>query len=118
MELVSCDTFAVLPDKTADGAIIFGKNSDRPKGEVQEVIFSPSKSHLQDQEIQCTYIKVASAPAGRSLACYLSRPAWMWGAEMGANEAGVVAGNEAVWTAAFDEESALQPRLLGMDLLR
>jgi len=48
----------------------------------------------------------------------LSRPAWMWGAEMGVNSAGVAAGNEAVWTAASDPDVDLRERLLGMDLLR
>lgn len=25
----SCDTFVALPDATADGSVVFGKNSDR-----------------------------------------------------------------------------------------
>jgi hypothetical protein len=41
----------------------------------------------------------------------------MWGAEMGANEKGVVIGNEAVWTK-LNSEDDLVERLLGMDLLR
>ncbi len=44
MGLVSCDTFVVLGDSTATGETIFGKNSDRPAGEVQEVLFSPGGS--------------------------------------------------------------------------
>jgi len=31
-----CDTFVALPDATLDGALIFGKNSDRPNGEIQD----------------------------------------------------------------------------------
>ena len=38
----------------------------------------------------------------------------MWGAEMGANEAGVIIGNEAVWTKVAPGSAAL----LGMDLVR
>lgn len=36
---------------------------------------------------------------------------------MGANDAGVVIGNEAVWTV-VDDESIEEERLLGMDLVR
>ena len=35
----SCDTFVVLPSATSHGGIIFGKNSDRPQGEVQELVY-------------------------------------------------------------------------------
>lgn len=49
----------------------------------------------------------------------LSKPAWMWGAEMGANNKNVVIGNEAVWTNNNEGDGdARQKRLLGMDLVR
>jgi len=44
--------------------------------------------------VQCTYIGVIQAP--EMLECILSRPSWLCGCEMGANEAGVVGGNEAI----------------------
>ena len=31
----SCDTFVAMGDVTVGGNVIFGKNSDRPRGEVQ-----------------------------------------------------------------------------------
>ncbi|NWJ00691.1 SCRN2 protein, partial [Crypturellus undulatus] len=62
---------------------------------------------------QCTYIEIEQAE--RTHAVVLSRPAWLWGAEMGANEHGVCVGNEGVWTR---EPVGEQEALLGMDLVR
>ena len=51
----SCDTFVVMSDKTVSGQVIFGKNSDRPLGEVQEVVWIPSKSNSTGSRLQvCT----------------------------------------------------------------
>lgn len=63
--------------------------------------------------LQCTYIEIEQAPLTHAVV--LSRPAWLWGAEMGANEHGVCIGNEAVWGR---EEIQDQEALLGMDLVR
>ena len=52
MNTVSCDTFVVLPPLTAHGGIIFGKNSDRPKGEVQELIYQPAQQHSAGEQLQ------------------------------------------------------------------
>jgi secernin len=62
--------------------------------------------------VQCTYLQIPQAR--QTFAVILSKPRWMWGAEMGANEHGVVIGNEAVWTT----EPYAQTGLLGMDLVR
>ena len=45
MEPCSCDTFVALPPATIDNRIIFGKNSDRPCDEVQEVVYFPAAVH-------------------------------------------------------------------------
>ena len=60
----------------------------------------------------CTWVDVPQAE--HTHATVISRPWWMWGAEMGANEHGVVIGNEAVFTKGPDGPKAL----LGMDLVR
>lgn len=66
---------------------------------------------------QCTYIEVETT--GPTKAVILSKPAWMWGAEMGANECGVAIGNEAIWTKDNEGDSdTTVKRLLGMDLVR
>jgi hypothetical protein len=62
--------------------------------------------------VQCTWIDIPQA--AHTAAVMLSRPWWMWGAEIGANEHGVVIGNEAVFTKGRYGDKAL----LGMDLLR
>ena len=66
--------------------------------------------------MRCSYIEIAQAE--QTLPVLLSKPSWMWGAEMGANSAGVVIGNEAVWNRLSDPQHDLVSRLLGMDLLR
>lgn len=111
----SCDTFVALPPATGKGRVIFGKNSDRPALEVQEVVFVPAADHALGCKLQCTYIEVDQVP--HTHAAILSKPAWMWGAEMGANDQGVCIGNEAVWTK-LNGPSDLEERLLGMDLVR
>lgn len=47
----SCDTFVILPPLTDSNFRIFGKNSDRPANEVQEVIFV-SNEHTSDNKDQ------------------------------------------------------------------
>jgi hypothetical protein len=74
------------------------------------------KVFIVGEKVKCTYIEVDQAPS--TYPCILSKPDWMWGAEMGANSQGVVIGNEAVWDRLSDPKVDLVPRLLGMDLLR
>lgn len=63
--------------------------------------------------LQCTYIEIEQVP--KTHAVVLSRPSWLWGAEMGANEHGVCVANEAVVTR---EPASESEALLGMDLVR
>lgn len=102
-----CDTVcSVGPDR-----VLFGKNSDREPGEAQGVELIPARSGLSGAQ-RCTHVEVPQVE--RTRAVLLSRPAWMWGGEMGANDAGVVAGNEAVFTRFEVAKSGIT----GMDLLR
>lgn len=48
----SCDTFVVLPSATAHKGVIFGKNSDRPQGEVQELVYYPKQEYPADSKLQ------------------------------------------------------------------
>ncbi|MHA2007023.1 MAG: C69 family dipeptidase [Promethearchaeota archaeon] len=107
-----CDTLIALTNSTYDGSVIFGKNSDRPFDEVQLISYIPKRKHPKGEELKCTYISIPQVP--ETAAILLSQPWWMWGAEMGTNEFGVVIGNEAVYT----REPLRSSGLLGMDLLR
>ncbi len=108
-----CDTFIALPNATFDGSVIFAKNSDREANEPQIIEYHPSKLYPKFTKLQCTYIQIPQVE--KTHAVIISRPFWMWGAEMGVNEHGVVIGNEAVFTKLKVADANV---LTGMDLLR
>ncbi|MFX1273797.1 MAG: C69 family dipeptidase [Promethearchaeota archaeon] len=107
-----CDTFIALGSVTEDGSVIFGKNSDRLMSEAQLITYQPKINYPHDSILKCSFIEIPQVLESASV--ILSQPYWMWGAEMGANEYGVVIGNEAIATI----EPLKDQGLLGMDLLR
>jgi dipeptidase len=108
-----CDNIVAVAAATADGSVIFGKNSDREPNEAHQVMIIPRTTHPERSQTHCTYIDIPQVP--ETNAVLLCRPSWLWGAEMGANEHGVVIGNTAVFTReAYDT----RPGLTGMDYLR
>ncbi len=108
-----CDTIVALGNSTADGTVIFGKNSDRHPNEAHEVVILPAAEHAAGSVVKCTYIEVPQVPVTYQV--LLAKPFWIWGAEMGTNEHGVTIGNEAVFTRT---PYGKQPGLIGMDFLR
>lgn len=108
-----CDTMVIPPQHSLSGAMLFAKNSDRDPNEAQLIDFVAGADHPQPSTLKCTYIQIPQVAHTNSV--LLSRPFWIWGAEMGTNDKGVVIGNEAVFTKIPHEK---QPGLIGMDLLR
>eukprot|EP00931_Biecheleriopsis_adriatica_P074623 TRINITY_DN4863_c3_g1_i1.p1 TRINITY_DN4863_c3_g1~~TRINITY_DN4863_c3_g1_i1.p1 ORF type:complete len:232 (+),score=28.29 TRINITY_DN4863_c3_g1_i1:36-731(+) len=111
----SCDTFVFVAGEGGPSSTLFGKNSDRPSEEAHEVRYIPAAEHAAGSYVRCTYLEIPQA--AKTYSVVLSRPQWLWGCEMGANECGVVGGNEAIHSQLSDELGS-EARLLGMDLLR
>ncbi len=107
-----CDTLVATPAITSNGSMILAKNSDREANEAQIITWVPSMDYNRGEMVECTYLKIPQVR--HTFSVFLSRPFWMFGAEMGINEHGVAIGNEAVFTrVAYSKKG-----LTGMDLLR
>ena len=104
-----CDTQLIRQK----GETFFAKNSDREASEPQIVCYIPPVVDDDNVELQTTYLSILQSPCRHGV--ILSRPAWLWGAEMGVNDCGVVIGNEAVFSKLVARTGVA---LLGMDLVR
>ncbi len=108
-----CDTLVAVGQTTADGTVILAKNSDRQPNEAHVLLHLPRARHEPASTVQCTYVEIPQVP--ETYEVLLSKPFWIWGNEMGANECGVAIGNEAVFT---KEPYGKDPGLIGMDFVR
>ena len=105
-----CDTLVSI---TPDGVLVRQEQRSRPERGADPTVVSSGRSrscHQATSTARGSRFRRSNAHTP----CCVSQPWWMWGAEMGANEHGVVIGNEAVFT----NQPLGDPALLGMDLLR
>lgn len=109
---LACDSLVALGNATADGSVLFAKNSDRPADECQPLVQIARQRHRPGAPLRCQYIDIAQVE--ETAAVVGSQPFWLWGLEHGLNEHGVAIGNHTVFT-----KDALSGRgLIGMDLVR
>jgi secernin len=109
---VACDSLVALGKATADGSVLFAKNSDRPADECQPLILVPRMKHPPGSRLRCQYLEIPQvAETARMMA---SQPFWLWGFEHGLNEHGVAIGNHTVFT----RDHPAATGLTGMDLVR
>ncbi|MFW6035009.1 MAG: carcinine hydrolase/isopenicillin-N N-acyltransferase family protein [Halothermotrichaceae bacterium] len=118
-----CDTLVLF--KNGKKRSFFAKNSDRDPDEFQFIYITnnPQQEFKQrpfeekkTKYIENSFVKLKNIfyKFDNKYRAILSRPNWIWGAEMGVNEYGLSIGNEAV----FSKEKVAQDGLLGMDILR
>ncbi len=103
-----CDTFYTRRTDGTGMTAFFAKNSDRDPNEPQYMFFVPAGEASKPK----TYVEMPSYDVKHDV--WLSKPSWMWGAEMGVNRRGVSIGNEAT----FNKASVDKTGVLGMDHLR
>ncbi len=106
-----CDILVATPRVTKNGDMIFAKNSDRDPNEAQVVEYVPPMKH-EESMIKLTYVEFPQVE--RTYGIIISRPWWIWGAEMGINEHSLAIGNTAVFTNQKKEDVGI----LGMDMIR
>ena len=108
-----CDTMVAPGNVTAEGHALLAKNSDREPNEAQALVQFPRARHAPGSTVKCTYLEIPQVE--ETYGVLLSRPFWIWGAEMGCNEFGVAIGNETVFSKA---PASKEPGLIGMDLAK
>lgn len=111
--MLSCDTFALGKEYYSGRQNLLGKNSDRPVGEAQPLVFAAGGEYSEQETLSCTHLTIPQARHTYSVLG--SKPYWIWGFEMGANEKGLFIGNEAQGSRCAAENAE---GMLGMDMLR
>lgn len=56
-------SFVALPPRAKDGLVVFGKNSARPRDEVQEVVYFPAVDHEAESKVEVSDKRWPSDPS-------------------------------------------------------
>ncbi len=108
-----CDSMVAVSSATSAGVVLFGKNSDREYDEAQFLELIPAARHETGARVRLTYQEINQAR--ETHAALLSKPHWIWGAEIGANAYGLVIGNQALFSKI---EASAEDGIIGMDYVR
>ena len=111
--LTMCDSLVARGSRTADGATLYAKNSDRRGRAPQPFVQIPAAFHSRGSTLRCTHIEIDQVSETYRVMGH--SPVWCWGFEHGVNEHGVAIGNHATWSR---EPLEQEPGLIGMDLVR
>lgn len=114
-EFIMCDTIVISKRFTENRRNLLAKNSDRPLGECQTLELFPAGTKTSFRFSSPLFKGTGADPEGSRYAVLGSRPYWLYGFEMGANEKGLFIGNEAEGSRMPAET---EEGILGMDLLR
>ena len=107
-----CDSLALAPARSASGATLFAKNSDRNENECQPFEQHPAAIYVRGAITRCTHIEIPQVAETYRVMGHA--PWWLWGFEHGVNEHGVAVGNQTVFSREPIED---EPGLIGMDLV-
>ena len=91
-----CDSLVARGPRTADGATLFAKNSDRRGREAQPFVQFPAAYHPRGARVRCTHVEIDQVAETYRVMGH--SPDWCWGLEHGVNEHGVAIGNHATWS--------------------
>ena len=123
ISVIACDSWVAMPDATADGIMLMGKNSDVASYECEPFVRWQGKTHKPGEMIDMQYRKIPQVE--RTYTVLGSKQFWVWGCEQGINEFGVAIGNESIFTkewaadvAKAKKGEAVERGLLGMNLVR
>ena len=113
-EASACDTWVALPNATANGFTILGKNSDRPVFDCQPLMFNERKTWPAGSTINLGRVTIPQVET--TYATLGSSPYWCWEYEGGIHEHDVAIGNEGIWTKVLTESLSAHAAGQGPDL--